>query len=76
MSKDNIELSFHQHGKSKVKVGRKWKTKEGTHYFSEWIVESILESDMAHAYIQGDNTGMTATDTQKNTVSTTLLLLH
>ena len=31
-------------------------------------VETRLESDMEAAYLDGDNTGMTATDTQKNSV--------
>jgi urate oxidase len=28
----------------------------------------VLESDIAHAYLEGSNAGMTPTDTQKNTV--------
>lgn len=60
-------LAVHQHGKSKVRVGRVWR--EGSkHYFVEWDVDVMLESDMAHAFKNGDNTGMTATDTTKNTV--------
>lgn len=55
------------HGKSKVRVGRVWR--EGNvHHFAEWSVNTMLESPMEHAYIKGDNKGMTATDTQKNTV--------
>ena len=61
------QLSLHQHGKSKVRLGRTWR--EGNvHHFREWQVHSMLESPMEHAFISGDNTGMTATDTQKNTV--------
>ena len=38
------------------------------HQFSEWEVDTVLESDMGHAYVTPSNKGMTATDTQKNTV--------
>lgn len=38
------------------------------HQFAEWEVDTVLESDMAHAYLTPSNEGMTATDTQKNTV--------
>lgn len=31
-------------------------------------MDTVLLSEMEHAFVQGDNTGMTATDTQKNTV--------
>ncbi|KAK9810412.1 hypothetical protein WJX72_010308 [[Myrmecia] bisecta] len=34
----------------------------------EWTVSTMLESDMAHAFISGSNKDMTATDTQKNLV--------
>ena len=34
----------------------------------EWKVDTMLESDMAHAFLTPSNAGMTATDTQKNTV--------
>lgn len=60
-------LPFHQHGKSKVRLGRVWR--EGSvHHMVEWTVHTMLESDMEHAFVKGDNAGMTATDTQKNTV--------
>jgi urate oxidase len=60
-------LKLHQHGKGRVRVGRTWRV-GNVHYFVEWNVFTMLESPMEHAFIQGDNTGMTATDTQKNTV--------
>jgi urate oxidase len=34
----------------------------------EWEVNVMIESDMAHAFKEGTNTNMTATDTCKNTV--------
>eukprot|EP00878_Enallax_costatus_P012448 GHUV01012999.1.p1 GENE.GHUV01012999.1~~GHUV01012999.1.p1 ORF type:complete len:213 (+),score=34.24 GHUV01012999.1:151-789(+) len=61
------QLALHQHGKSRVRLGRVWR--EGNvHHFVEWQVHTMLESDMELAFTDGDNTGMTATDTQKNTV--------
>lgn len=63
----SAKLALHQHGKSKVRVGRVWR--EGSkHYFVEWNVDVLLESDMAHAFKSGDNSDMTTTDTTKNTV--------
>lgn len=44
-----------------------WWTLAG-HTFVEWEVDTMLESDMAHAFLTHSNKGMTATDTQKNTV--------
>ena len=62
-----VTLANHQHGKSKVRLGRVWR--EGSkHYFVEWDVNVMLVSDMAHAFKEGTNTNMTATDTTKNTV--------
>jgi urate oxidase len=37
------------------------------HHAVEWQCSVLLESDMANAYLHGDNSGMTATDTIKNT---------
>ncbi|CAD7695053.1 unnamed protein product [Ostreobium quekettii] len=62
-----MALVAHQHGKTRVRLGRVWRD-ELTHHFVEWSVDTMLLSDMAHAYLEGDNAGMTATDTQKNTV--------
>lgn len=61
------ELAAQQHGKSRVRVGRVWRD-GARHTFVEWTVDTMLESDMAHAYKTPSNAGMTATDTQKNTV--------
>ena len=60
-------LKEHQHGKSRVRLGRTWREGD-VHHFVEWTVHTMLESDMAHAFLDGSNTDMTATDTQKNTV--------
>lgn len=60
-------LSAHQHGKGKIRVARVWRDGD-KHHFSEWSVNTMLESDMGHAYLTDSNMGMTPTDTQKNTV--------
>lgn len=62
-----MALVAHQHGKSRVRLGRVWR--DGPlHHFAEWSVDTMLQSDMEKAYTEGQNTGMTATDTQKNTI--------
>lgn len=67
MSSKDFKLGLQQHGKAKVRIGRVWR--EGNvHHMVEWNVWPMLESDMTHAFLEGDNAGMTATDTQKNTV--------
>lgn len=66
-------LPLHQHGKSKVRLGRVWREGD-VHHMVEWNVNTMIESDMEHAFVKGDNAGMTATDTQKNTVSDELPL--
>ena len=59
-------LGSHQHGKSRVRVGRVWRLADGLNVFAEYSVNTVLKSAMEHAYVQGSNEGMTATDTQKN----------
>ena len=59
-------LHKHQHGKSRVRVGRVWRLADGKNIFAEWSVNTSLFSAMEHAYVDGSNEGMTATDTQKN----------
>jgi len=61
-------LVKHCHGKSRVRVARVWRSGSGLHHFAEWTVEVLLESAMAAAFLHGDNSGMTATDTVKNSV--------
>ena len=68
-------LAEHQHGKLRVRLGRTWR--EGQiHYFAEWNVSTTLESDMAHSFREGSNQDMTATDTQKNSVSAAPSSVH
>ncbi|GAX74061.1 hypothetical protein CEUSTIGMA_g1511.t1 [Chlamydomonas eustigma] len=67
MAAPGVSLSLHQHGKSRVRIGRVWREGD-VHHMVEWNVYTMLESAMEKSFYTGDNTGMTATDTQKNTV--------
>lgn len=66
-SRDGATLAVHQHGKARVRIGRTWRIGD-VHYFVEWKVRVSLISAMEKAFTEGDNTGMTPTDTCKNTV--------
>jgi hypothetical protein len=46
-----------------------------THHFVEWQVQSMLESDMSHAYTSASNEGMVATDTQVGTCACPTILM-
>ena len=57
------------HGKSRVRLARVWRNDAtGVHRMVEWTVELLLESAMDRAFTDGDNAGMTATDTCRNNV--------
>lgn len=56
-----MSLAVQHHGKSKVRLGRVWR--EGNvHHFVEWSVNTMIDSDMAHAYLKGSNEDMTSID--------------
>lgn len=57
-----------KHGKSRVRVARVWKTKDGFYSMSEWNVNISLLSDCLPSYTRDDNSDIVATDTMKNTV--------
>ncbi|KAK9170315.1 hypothetical protein Syun_002455 [Stephania yunnanensis] len=57
-----------KHGKSRVRVGRVWRSGDGTDSFAEWSLDISLFSDCLAAYVNGDNSDIVATDTMKNTV--------
>ena len=61
-------LTEHEHGKSKVRLGRTWRdAKENAHYFVEWeVCVRLISPEMEKAYTSGDNGGMTTTDTTRN----------
>lgn len=74
----NIEgFEFEQsHGKERVRVARVWKSKDGQqHFVVEWRVSINLLSDCVNSYIRDDNSDIVATDTMKNTVTYSSLLL-
>ncbi|KAI6670046.1 hypothetical protein NL676_004931 [Syzygium grande] len=62
-------FSFEQrHGKDRVRVARVWRAGGGRHSMVEWDVSISLFSDIVGAYARGNNSGVVATDTMKNTV--------
>lgn len=62
-------FSFEQrHGKDRVRVARVWRAGGGRHSMVEWDVSISLFSDIVGAYARGNNSGIVATDTMKNTV--------
>lgn len=65
-----------RHGKSRVRVARVWRDRDGKHHFAEWSVNISLISDCLPAYVSGDNSDIVATDTMKNTVSTSIFFFY
>lgn len=61
------KLQSYQHGKSKVRLGRVWRD-GARHTMVEWLVNISLESECDPSFTTGDNRGIVATDTMKNTV--------
>ncbi|XP_058109059.1 uricase-2 isozyme 2 [Magnolia sinica] len=58
-----------KHGKSRVRVSRVWRRREGGRDFIvEWNVSVSLLSDCIPSYVDSDNSSIVATDTMKNTV--------
>ena len=67
MAPPSGHIAHHQHGKSRVRLGRVWR--EGSvHHIVEWSVNISLFSDCERAFSEGDNADVVATDTMKNTV--------
>ena len=65
------QLAENHYGKSRVrllKVTRNLGGDPAAHHVSEWIVGVYLTGDFNACYVNGDNTGLLATDTMKNTV--------
>ena len=63
-------LTAHEHGKSRVRLGRTWRdASTRAHYFVEWeVAVRLISPAMDKAYTDGDNSGMTTTDTTRNMV--------
>jgi len=60
-------LSDNYYGKSRVRLVKV--TRDGdTHHLYEWNVNVYLTGDFEACFVNGDNTGLLATDTMKNTV--------
>jgi urate oxidase len=62
-----IELGHNRYGKSAIRVVKLTRRAEG-HQVRDLTVSIALEGDFAAAHVEGDNSGVVATDTMKNTV--------
>jgi urate oxidase len=61
------KLAENHYGKSRVRLVKV--TRDGdTHHLYEWSVGVYLTGDFTDCFVAGDNTGLLATDTMKNTV--------
>ncbi len=60
-------LAENHYGKSKIRL-LKVTRKGDTHTVHEWTIGVYLSGDFARCFLDGDNTGLLATDTMKNTV--------
>jgi urate oxidase len=60
-------LSDNHYGKSRVRLVKVVRDGE-THHLYEWNVNVFLSGDFSACFLEGDNTGLLATDTMKNTV--------
>lgn len=67
MSSTDIVLGPHQYGKAEVRVVRVQRETE-IHTLQDLTVTSLLRGDFDATFLSGDNSGVIATDTQKNTV--------
>lgn len=63
-------LNENHYGKSSVRVMRVTRHASGQHDVHEWSVGIYLTGDFTTVFTAGDNTGITATDTMKNSVYT------
>ncbi|CAI5507597.1 unnamed protein product [Closterium sp. Naga37s-1] len=62
-----VELTRHQHGKSRVRLGRVWR-RGGEHAMVEWSIDIALASKADASFLGDDCSAVVATDTMKNTV--------
>ena len=63
-------LAENHYGKSRVRLMKVTRSADqpDQHEVREWTVGVYLQGDFAHCFTDGDNTGIMATDTMKNTV--------
>jgi len=64
----DVKLLSNTYGKSRVRLTKVARHPDGRHDLKELSVEILLTGDFAQTYITGDNTGIVATDSMKNTV--------
>ena len=60
-------LAENHYGKSRVRLAKVVRDGQ-THHLYEWNVSVFLTGDFSACFLDGDNTGLLATDTMKNTV--------
>lgn len=68
MADDDAKLLSNTYGKSRVRLTKVTRHPDGRHDLNELSVEILLTGDFAQTYLSGDNTGIIATDSMKNTV--------
>src|SRR3954451_17438525 len=62
-----MSLGANRYGKAEVRLVKVERT-PGRHVIRDLTVDVALEGDFAAAHLTGDNTGLLATDTMRNTV--------
>ena len=62
-----IELGPNRYGKSAIRLVRVVRGADG-HHVRDLTISISLEGDFAAAHVAGDNSGVVATDTMKNTM--------
>ena len=60
-------LAKHHHGKGQIRVMKVFRQPD-KHYVKQFLVETNLFGPVDECFLEGDNGGIVATDTQKNTV--------
>jgi len=68
MAKVTVELGANRYGKSRVRLMKVTRGKNGVHELYEWNVQVLLQGDFLTAHTEGDNSQILPTDTMKNTV--------
>jgi urate oxidase len=63
-----LKLAENHYGKSRVRLLKVDREPSGLHHLHEWSVDVLLTGDFSACFRHGDNTGLLATDTMKNTV--------
>ncbi|HEY0307625.1 MAG TPA: urate oxidase [Acidobacteriaceae bacterium] len=68
MAEVTVELGANRYGKSRVRLVKVTRGRDGVHELYEWNVQVLLQGDFLTAHTEGDNSQILPTDTMKNTV--------